>query len=215
MTSASAAVPIIHDLVIAALPLLSLVSRCSQPRRFKRPFVERGVPLRNIVCGARKTFWGALAPQVPRKPDPILQSRAASVLSGGAQIFVETGADVRDKKLFDVHLAPRKLLLVKVADEGFKRWPAALDGVIPDLRAEGFARRLKLVDHPWQTYGQRVCVVHPMVGDVARTAEGAIETDGEPRIFVVERLLQHECVHDRKYARAFVVFALHFARVAE
>ncbi len=80
---------------------------------------------------------------------------------------------------------------------------------------ENFACFFDLVDHPWQADGQGICIVHPIVGDVARLAEGAVEANGKPRILVVKTPLQHESVHDREYARLLIISPLDGARIAE
>ena len=76
----------------------------------------------------------------------------------------------------------REFLLVEMAHQRVQRRPAAFDRIVPDLRPEDLARRLDLVDHPRQADGQRVGVVHPVIGDVARPAEGAIEADRQPGV---------------------------------
>ena len=103
--------------------------------------------------------------------------------------------------LLDGHAAARQLLLVEMGHQRVERWAAALDRVVPDLWAENLACRFQFVDHPRQADGQRVGVVHPVIGDVAGPAEGAIEADRQPGVRLVKFRLQHEGVHDRENPR--------------
>src|SRR5207248_2273171 len=99
----------------------------------------------------------------------------------------------RREELRDVDTASRELLLVEVLHQRLQRRPAACDRIVPG----NLAAALDLVDHPGQADGERIGVVHVPLRHVARAQERAVQAHREPRIRVVDRLAQHEGMHDR------------------
>src|SRR5258705_11092154 len=86
------------------------------------------------------------------------------------------------EKLFGRNLAGREVLLVDVIPEGREGRTVRLQAVGPEILAEHPPCLLDMIDQEGQRQVQRVGVVEALHREVARRAECAVETLGDPGV---------------------------------